>query len=354
MKALQLQQVGKLELVDIDPPAPADDQLLVRTGAAVICTSDLNDIRENPFNIALPVIMGHEAAGTVVIVGKDVKGFRPGDRVTTHPVHPCGRCANCRSGVAHLCSDMGHFGLNMQGTFAECFVVRSDRARKVPTDMPFDQAALAEPVCVCLEALSQARLKTRDRPHFSPQRVGSVPSFSNLLILGDGPFGALTACLAGAMGLGKVVVAGHHDFRLAFAKGATGINSHKTADLAGALKQAVNGEGYDAAILCVGRAEAAHMGLALLKPKGRLVIFSALPGQTPIDLFSVHVRELEIVGACNDDDRLDEAVARLSDPALELGRLVTHRFPLDQYRRAFEIAAGGHEQAMKVAITFDA
>ena len=336
MKALQLQGIGKLELVDIDPPQVADDQLLIRTGAAVICTSDLNDIRENPFGIALPVVMGHEAAGTVAQVGRGVKGFAPGDRVAAHPVHPCGRCANCRSGVGHLCADMGHLGLNMQGAFAECFVVRADRARRVPADMPFHQAALAEPVCVCLEALAQARL-----------RPGS-----NLLILGDGPFGVLIAMLARALPRTRTVIVGHHDFRLAFAQGAVAVNSHKTPDLAAALGTAADGEGYDAAILAVGRAEAARLGLELLKPKGRLVVFSSLPGPTPVDLFRLHVRELEIVGACNDDNRLDEAVARLCDPSLGLGRLVTHRFPIEQFRAAFDLAAAGHQQAMKVALEF--
>jgi threonine dehydrogenase-like Zn-dependent dehydrogenase len=336
MKALQLQEIGKLELVNIEPPAVGEDQILIRTGAAVICTSDLNDVRENPFKTPLPVVMGHEAAGTVAQVGRRVEGFRPGDRVTAHPVHPCGRCANCRGGVGHLCSDMGHLGLNMQGAFAESFVVRADRARKVPAAMPFYQAALAEPVCVCLEALAQARLKPG----------------ANLLILGDGPFGALIAMLARAMPLKRTVIVGHYDFRLAFAQGAIGVNSHKTTDLAGDLRKCADGEGYDAAILAVGRAEAVRLGLDLLKPKGRMVIFSAIPGQTGLDLFSVHVRELEIVGACNDDDRLDEAVERLSDEKLGLGRLVTHRFPIERYREAFEIAAGAHGQAMKVAIEF--
>ena len=338
MKALQLQAAGKLELVDIAPPRPADDQILIKTGAAVICTSDLNDIRENPFKIPLPVVMGHEAAGTVAEVGRGVKGFRPGDRVAAHPVHPCGRCPNCLNGVGHLCSNMGHLGLNMQGAFAEYFVVSEDRARKVPADMPFHQAALAEPVCVCLEALAQARLKKG----------------SSLLIFGDGPFGALTAILAQALPGVRVVIVGHHDFRLAFAKGAVAVNSRKTPDLPGELRKASGSDGgdFDAAILCVGRADAVQLGLEMLKPKGRLVVFSAIAGLTPVDLFRVHVRELEIVGACNDDNRFDEAVMRLADPALDLGRLVTHRFPIEEYRRAFEVAAGGHENAMKVAIEF--
>ena len=140
--------------------------------------------------------------------------------------------------------------------------------------------------------------------------------------------------------------------RLAFAKGASAVNSNKTADLVAELRKAAGPSGYDAVILCVGRAEAVRQGLELLRPKGRLVVFSAVTGQTPIDLFRLHVKELEILGACNDDNRFDAAVDRLSDASLGLGSLITHRFPIGEYRKAFEVAAEGHAQAMKVAIEF--
>jgi threonine dehydrogenase-like Zn-dependent dehydrogenase len=196
VKALQLQAVGKLELVDVPVPSIREDQLLIKTRASTICTSDLNDIRSNPFNLRLPVVIGHEGAGVVAAVGKRVTGLRVGDHIAAHPVHPCGRCRNCRSGIGHLCSSMEHFGINLPGTFAEYFVVRQDRARVVPKEMPFTLAALAEPVCVCLEALDQSKVG----------RGGA------LLIIGDGPFGILMARLARTRGMSTIVVAGRHDF----------------------------------------------------------------------------------------------------------------------------------------------
>jgi 2-desacetyl-2-hydroxyethyl bacteriochlorophyllide A dehydrogenase len=310
--------------------------LLIRTGAATICTSDLNDIRANPFGIPLPTVMGHEGAGTVAEVGSNVKGFKPGDRVATHPVHPCGECLNCGRGMGHLCSSMGHFGLNMPGTFAEYYVVRQDRARVLPPDASFSVGCLTEPVCVCLQALHQAR-GAADDP---------------LLILGDGPFGVLIARLAAAYGRRHTVIAGHHDFRLSFARDAVRVNTKQLADPAERLRECASGGGYGAVILAVGSAEAVRMGLTLLRPKGRLVLFSAVPAPTPIDLLPVHVRELEIVGACNDEDRLDEAVGLLTDARLAPAELVTHEFALEAYREAFELASGGHADAMKVALTF--
>ena len=337
MKALQLQAAGKLALIETARPAIKEDELLVRTGAALICTSDINDVRENPFGIQLPAVIGHEGAGTVAEVGGKVNGFRVSDRIAAHPVHPCGRCDNCRSGMGHLCSAMGHFGITMPGTFAEYFVVRADRARTIPRTVSFPLAALAEPVCVCLEALDQARL----------------PANGTLLILGDGPFGILIARLARALPLAKVVVLGHHDFRLGFAANAERINAKKMADPIGAARAETAGRGYDAAILGVGSARAVRDGSALLRPKGRFVVFSAIPGDTPVDLFNVHVKELEIVGACNDNDRFSEAVSKLADPALRLGEFITHRFPLVAYKDAFALAERGREEAIKVAFTFE-
>ena len=337
MKALQLTSVGCVELVERDPPAPAADELLVRTGAALICTSDLNDIRENPFDISLPVILGHEAAGTVAAVGARVAGFRVGDRVATHPVHPCSDCPTCRAGMTHLCENMGHFGLNRQGTFAEQFTVRQDRARTIPDSLPFQVAALAEPVAVCLEALAQARLRECER----------------LLVIGDGPFGILTARLARRQGIQQIIIAGHHHFRLSLATGAEPVNTKAAGDAAGMLLGRSGGAGYDAVILATGNRRACQEALGLLRSKGRLVVFSAIAGETPLDLFRVHMKELEIVGACNDQDRLDDAVACLLDPQLALDELITSRFSLDRYREALGAAASRHDECVKAAFVFE-
>jgi threonine dehydrogenase-like Zn-dependent dehydrogenase len=337
MRALQLQAIGRLALVDVDRPHIREDEILVRTDAAVICTSDLNDLRGNPFGIDLPVVMGHEGAGTVAAVGAAVRGLAPGDRIATHPVHPCLRCDTCKRGLSHLCPHMAHFGINLPGTFAECYQVRQDRARRIPDDVDSAAAALAEPVCVCLEAL---------------QRADLTPD-SRLLILGDGPFGVLIARLALVRGMGHVAIAGRHDFRLGFAGDAAKINTRGQAEVLPTLRAAVGGDGCDAVILAVGSAEAVSHGIELLLPRGRLVVFSALAGLTPIDLFRVHVKELQIVGACNDCDMFDEAVRLLGDNRLNLAGMITHRFPLERYEQAFALAAQGREEAMKIAFIFE-
>jgi len=338
MKAIQIRSTNLLELVEQEIPQIAPDELLIQTRAATICTSDLNDVHFNPFGIELPVILGHEGAGVVAQVGREVVGFQPGDPVATHPVHPCGNCSTCRQGFPHLCLNMGHFGFNLPGTFAEYYVVRQDRCRRLAKSVDFATAALVEPVCVCLEALAQARL---------------APG-ANLLVIGDGPFGILMTRLASRFEPAKVVIAGYFDTRLAFARGALTLNTRTQVNAVEGMLAPLDGDRYDAVILAVGSSQAFQQGLQCLRPRGRLVVFSAIHEPAPIDLFQVHLKELEIIGACSDLNRLDEAVVILQDEPDLLVDMITHRFRLEEYEKAFAQADQGKETAMKVAFVFDA
>lgn len=335
MRAVMLEALNQVMLVKVAVPEIDDDELLIQMRATTICTSDLHDIAANPYASPLPLSLGHEGAGRVAELGAKVTGFAVGDRVVTHPVHHCGQCRACRTGTEHLCMNLRHFGLNMPGTFAEYYVVRADRARHLSDKVAYPVAALFEPICVCLQALAQTRL----------------PKGEPLLILGDGPFGLLMARLAQAQGMGPVVVAGHQDFRLAHAGAAALIvNTASMADPTAALLGVIGDEEYGAVILATDAKRAMATALACLRRKRRLVIFASLLGDTPIDLMTVQAKELEIVGACNDEDRLEDALAYLEKEATSLAELVTHCLPLEAYDKALELAARGQDQAIKVAL----
>src|SRR5947207_2314909 len=136
MQALQMRELGELALTTLPMPTPGPRDVLIRTLAATICTSDLHDLARNPFGIGVPRVLGHEAAGVVVACGADVREFTVGRRVAVHPVVPCGACAECARGFGHLCARMGHLGNDRDGTFAEYFVQRADRVRWLPEQVP--------------------------------------------------------------------------------------------------------------------------------------------------------------------------------------------------------------------------
>ena len=231
---------------------------------------------------------------------------------------------------------MRHSGLNYDGTFAEYFRNRSDRLLVVPEEIDPCLASLLEPVSVCLEAVRRGRIGRNDR----------------VLVVGDGPFGILSARLAATRTATKIIVIGRHDFRLRYMPTAWTIHENRTGDTERTIRELSGGEGVDVAILCTGSAEAVRLGLASLRARGRLVLFSAVVRPVPLDLFRVHVQELEILGACNDEDLRAEALALLTDAALGLGELITHRLPFREWRRALDLAAEGKEEAMKVAMVF--
>jgi L-iditol 2-dehydrogenase len=337
MRALEFQTIGRLAEVQLPVPEPKPDEALVRTGVATICTSDLNDLAYNPFGIIPPRVLGHEGAGVVAAVGEEVRGLRPGDRVAAHPVIPCRACDNCRRGLGHLCSNLGHLGLDRNGTYAEFFCVRQDRLRRIPEGTELVCAALLEPVAVCLEALERSRLQPGE----------------TLLVVGDGPFGVLIARLALLRQAGRTILVGRHDFRLGQVPEAIRINGLQVPDVVKAVRQANQGIGVDAAIMAVGNQEALELCLASLRTRGRAVVFSGLSGAANLDLFRLHTQELEIIGACNDQDLLDGALKQLANPKLGLCSLVTHRLPFDQWQYAFDLARNGKDRALKIALLFD-
>ncbi len=323
MRALQLKQVGQLTEVNLPVPVPGADEVLIRTTAATICTSDLHDIDSNPFGMILPKVIGHEAAGIIVACGNAVKHLKPGMRVAEHPVIPCKQCEECKRGFEHVCTNMGHLGYDRNGTFAEYFVQRADRVVALPDAVSDVTGSLLEPVAVCLQAIS---------------RSGNIKG-RRVLIVGDGPFGNIIARLAVRAGAAEVIVSGREPYRLSMIPGVT-------------IASELPVKSVDVSILAVSSADAVRDCLTALRPRGRLVIFSSLIEPVEMDLFRLHLSELEIVGACNDEDKLQESLASLSDASLALHEIITHAVDFADWKNAFELARNGHDKALKVSIRF--
>ena len=336
MQALQLRQVAEVNLVELPVPRPAADESLVKTVATTICTSDLLDIAENPFGGRLPRILGHEGAGIVTAKGEHVEGLAIGQRIGAHPVIPCKDCENCQRGLGHLCLNMGHLGLDRGGTFAEFFCIRADRVRPVPEGTDMATAALFEPVANCMEAIRRAGLQAGE----------------TVLIVGDGPFGIITALLSAGCQPKNVLLAGHHDFRMRFVPEAVPIHTGHIEDPLKAVFENTAGSGVDVAVLCVASQAAIDLCVRSLRARGRLVVFSSITAPATIDFVRILLKELAILGSCNDEDLFDEAVAFVATHNQRLAHLVTHHFRMEQWQQAISVASREKDHAVKVALTF--
>ena len=339
MKALVLESAGRLVMKDCPKPTARDGEVLVKTMAATVCTSDINDIEFNPFGIELPMIMGHDGAGIIEVVGSGVTDFAVGDEIAAHPVMPCNKCVSCKRGLSHLCDDMGHLGINHGGVFAEYFTIRADRIRKKPANVSFAAATLMEPVCVCIEAVNRA----------------NVAEGSNTLVIGDGPFGLMIANIVQSMyPRNKIIISGTNDFKLSYAGNAAkiNINNYKSsAEITEEILNKTDGEGIDSAIVCAGTVDALDTAVEVCRSRGTVCVFSAIHDKAPVDMFKVHVKELNICGSCNDMDYLDEAMDILSKDK-KISDVITHELPFDEYKSAFELASDKTSETLKVSMIF--
>ncbi len=165
MKALLLSRYRNFELADLPAPVPADDEVLVRVAACGICGSDVHGYDGSTGRRIPPIVMGHEAAGTIAACGASVSDFAVGERVTFDSTVYCGDCAHCRGGAANLCDRRQVLGVSCgdyrrAGAFAELCAVPARILYRLPDGFPFAEAALLEAVAVAIHGVNLAKVST--------------------------------------------------------------------------------------------------------------------------------------------------------------------------------------------------
>src|SRR5256886_11729346 len=245
MKVLLLSEYQHLEIADLPEPTPGPGEVLVRVAACGICGSDVHGYDGSTGRRIPPLVMGHEAAGTVAETGAGVNGFAKGDRVTFDSTVYCGQCSNCQRGDVNLCDRRQVLGVSCgdyrrNGAFAEFVVVPARILYRLPDNFPFAEAAMLEAVAVAIHGVNLAQL---------------APN-STALVVGAGTIGILTLQALRAAGCSKVFVTEFDTQRLALAKklGATEILLSDDSLLPQILGR-TNNEGVDVALECVGRNE---------------------------------------------------------------------------------------------------
>jgi L-iditol 2-dehydrogenase len=168
MKALILKEYKRFAFEDTPDPICGSDEVLIKVAACAICGSDIHGMDGSTGRRIPPVIMGHEASGTIVETGSDVSSFKKGDRVTFDSTIYCGRCAYCREGKINLCNDRRVLGVScseyrQNGAFAEYITVPQRILYPIPDSLSFEHAAMAEPLAIALHAvnISDVRINSK-------------------------------------------------------------------------------------------------------------------------------------------------------------------------------------------------
>ncbi|HEV3357587.1 MAG TPA: alcohol dehydrogenase catalytic domain-containing protein [Pseudonocardiaceae bacterium] len=322
--AVLLSAPGVVEVTEVAVRPPLPDELLIRVEAAGICGSDVELFAGNrPADIVrYPVVPGHEWAGRVASVGSRVSGFTPGDPVVAQGLRWCGQCARCLEGSTNLClAGYRETGFTESGAFAEYLLVPARLAHRLPEDRPLEHAALLEPTACVVAAL----------------RAGAPTTGQRMVVVGGGTLGLIAVqLLAGFAPTELVLVEGRARGRELGARfGATATVDPDELDAAGL--------GADLVIEAAG---AAGTGLVAARAtrRGGTVVLLGIPGDdaTPLPPAELAVRELHLHGVFGARaDCWPIAIEYFAAGRLDLGAMISHRFPLPDITAAVA-TAGGH------------
>lgn len=335
----------RVETVPLAGPAPGE--VLIAVGAGGICGSDLHYWQDGgfgPIRVQEPIILGHEAAGTVVGLGEGVTGLSTGDRVALNPSHPCGSCVYCLAGQRQHCLTMRFKGSALrfpheQGMFRDRIAIGAAQCHVISPDVSMAAAACAEPLAVCLRAVGRAQ-----------DRVGPLRG-KRVLVTGAGPIGALTAALAAQAGAAEVIVTDLQDATLDVARrmGATTTVNVRTSPALLDPWLADKGR-IDLTFECSAAGPAIRQAIAATRPMGT-IIQVGVTGDVPVPLNLLVGKEIGLIGTHRFDDEFPAAVAMINAGILPLDQMVTHSFPLEQANEAMATAAD-RAKSVKVQIVF--
>jgi L-iditol 2-dehydrogenase len=344
MKAVVYYAPGDIRVEDVPLPHAGPDELRVKVDACAVCGTDLKSYKQGNPRIKAPLPMGHEFTGLIDTVGERVSGFAVGDRVVMATTVSCGRCRYCREGWRNLCVDLAPMGFTYPGGMAEYTVIparalENGHVIPVPAGIPAEQAALAEPLSCAVNSIQQCQL-----------RRGDV-----VVILGAGPMGLMNACVARALGAGKIILSEVSEARLAQAAqfGCDLLINPARDNLVARVKEATeDGLGADVVVVAAPAAGPQEIALDLVRRRGTVCLFASLAvGQSVLQLDSrkIHYGELRVIGTSDSTpDHVRQAVALMAAQAIPTAKLATHVLPLDGIFQAYDLMLSG--EALRVVL----
>ncbi len=322
-----------MEVQEVPDPSPESDQVLIEVKAAGVCGSDLHLWRErHSWPVKLPVIPGHEFAGVIAGVGRQVSGFQPGERVTCETAAAvCGECVYCRSGSYNMCPERQGYGALKDGCFARYVVARPALLHRLPVNVSFEQAALTEPICVAYNALVE---KTLIKP-------GDM-----VVIQGPGPIGIMALQIARLRGAGTLIVVGAGgDARRLEVAGQLG--AHHTFitpkdDVVAFVRSLGDGFGADLVVDCTGISQALHQSLEMVRPTGRITKIGWGPQPLDFNLDMLVAKAITLQGSFSHTFPVWERVlALVASGQVHLVPVIGGVYPLSQWRQAFRAMEDG-------------
>jgi L-iditol 2-dehydrogenase len=341
MKALVLSKYNHLEIQEWPQPEIGPDEVLLRVAACGICGSDIHGMDGSTGRRQPPIIMGHEASGTVAEVGGNVRTWKQGDRVTFDSTVYCGTCWFCRRGDINLCDNRRVLGVSCDdyrrhGAFAEYVAVPQHILVALPDNVTFAQAAMIEPLSIAFHAVRITRIVLGD----------------TAVVVGAGMIGLLVIQALRASGCGKIIAVDVDPQRLELARkfGADEGLLSDTADIAAEVRDRTQGRGADVAVEAVGISAAVQTAVSCVRKGGQVTLVGNLTPKIDFALQVAVTRELTIRGSCASSGEYPASLDMMARGVVNVDSLISAVAPLGEGPAWFQRLRNGGNGLLKVIL----
>jgi L-iditol 2-dehydrogenase len=345
MNALVLTDYLHLELQNVATPEPAAGEVLVRVAACGICGSDVHGFDGSSGRRIPPIVMGHEGAGTIASIGPGVEGWSVGERVTFDSTIYCGECEYCRAGQVNLCDARQVIGVSCgdyrrNGAFADYVIVPARVLYRLPTELPFTEAAMIEAVSVALHAVA----------------VSGFTAGESALVIGAGMIGTLIVQALRVAGASHILVADLDSTRLAEAARS---GAHTTINASGGTHTVTQvlqhfPAGVDHGFEAVGASATVKQAIAAVRKGGTVTLVGNISPHVEIPLQSVVSRQIRLQGSAASAGEYPRAIELLASKQINVRPLISSIQPLSKGPEAFSRLHNGEPNLIKIILTPDA
>lgn len=339
MKAIKLEEPRKIACVELEKPVPGPGQALIRIKTAGICGSDIGAFRGTNKLVSYPRVIGHELAGVIEEIPADnPKGFQVGDKVIVDPYLYCGHCYPCSIGRTNCCNELHVLGVHVNGGMAEYYCHPADMLVKMPDDMDWTDAAMAEPLTISLHGIHRGGLKAGEY----------------CAIIGAGPIGLLAGMIAQAYGAHAILLDLVQE-RLDFAKelGIEYVINSGVEDAVERVKEITGGEMAQQVMECSGANAAVRSSLDLVCHAGRVTLTGWPPKETPIPTDIITRKEIDIRGARTSAGEFEEAIQLIYTRKVDVSRILTKTVTLEEAPETIRDIEKNPGNYMKVVVQVD-
>jgi len=333
MKAAYWYGKRDIRILNAEEPKPGSQDVKIRVKACGICGSDLQEYLAGPILIPTsphpltgakaPLIIGHEFCGEIADVGREVRGWNVGDRVTADAKMYCMDCYFCRRGEYQLCTRMAYLGLaSGNGAFAEYLCVPSHLLFKLADNMTYEEGALLEPTSIAVHAVKRSQIRAGD----------------TATVVGAGPIGLLTLQVLAAAGARAIYAVEFDKNRINLARklGADEVFNPKEVDVKKEINGLTNGIGTDFSFECVGAEESLHSCLEVVRNGGTTVVIGIFKKAVNLSATDLVYHEKNLIGSTDGD--YPASIALVSKKKIDVNSLVTSKIKLEN------IVEGGFKQ----------